>query len=89
MRNLPEKILPALAESYDIFEFYFPHLKPKTIQLAKQTGKELWSYYIPAKVTSPLAYRSMGIKNFQAGFSGVACILASGFSCRRRRFEFV
>ena len=70
--KLAGKNLPALAESYDIFEFYFPHLKPKTIQLAKQTGKELWSYYIPAKVTSPLAYRSMGIKNFQAGFSGVA-----------------
>lgn len=69
---LAAKNLPELAKYYDIFEFYFPQLTEKTIRLAKETGKELWSYYIVAKVTSPLYYRVMGIRNFQIGFSGVA-----------------
>jgi hypothetical protein len=61
--------LERLAECYDVIEFYRPNLTPAVVAKAKSLPfKELWTYCIWNKTSSPASYRRDVWENMRDGF---------------------
>ena len=61
--------LDRLVECYDIIEFYRPNLTPAVVAKAKSLPfKELWTYSIWSKTSSPASYRQNVWENMRDGF---------------------
>jgi len=68
-------VLDRLAECYDVLEFYRPHLTPEQLAIVKEYApklKEIWTYSIIGRPTSPVVYRRDVWMNFRDGFSEFA-----------------
>lgn len=61
--------LERLAECYDVIEFYRPNLTPAVVAKAKSLPfRELWTYSIWNKTSSPASYRRDVWENMRDGF---------------------
>ena len=60
-----------LAEVYDIFELYRPALGKEQLAAAKSVNREIWTYGIYGKTTSPEVYRREYWQSLRDGFSSM------------------
>ena len=68
-----ETAMPRLAEVYDVMELYRPKTTAKTKALvAAQNFKEVWTYSISTKETSPVRYRRDTWENMRDGFREIS-----------------
>ena len=68
-----DKALPRLAEVYDVIELYRPKVTEEKKRLvAAQNLKEVWTYSIIAKETSPAIYRRDYWENMRDGYREIA-----------------
>ena len=68
-----DKALPRLAEVYDVIELYRPAVTDEKKRLvAAQNLREVWTYSIIAKETSPAIYRRDYWENMRDGYREIA-----------------
>ncbi len=64
--------LKKYCELFDIIELYDTAVQPDTIKVVRDARRELWTYHILQKETSPETYRRIYWKNFRDGVDDVA-----------------
>ena len=68
-----ETAMPRLAEVYDVMELYRPYMTAKIKEtVAKQNFKEVWTYSISTKDTTPVRYRRDTWENMRDGYREVS-----------------
>ena len=63
--------LKKLADVYDIIEFYRPYVTDRHAALARELGREIWTYGIYYKTTRPAIFRQEYWQSLRDGFSSM------------------